>query len=127
MAPGVSAALVTTVIALLVAIPAKFGYNFLASSIRVTIVRMDGFAIELTTAFQRHFGDQAPRSAALPSLTEMGAGTAAPAAADEADPPAKDRAPAPQKRSARPDPEETTESLPGFDSGLSPSPTAPAD
>jgi biopolymer transport protein ExbB/TolQ len=33
MAPGVSAALITTVTGLLVAIPAMFGYNFLVTTI----------------------------------------------------------------------------------------------
>ena len=44
MAPGVSGALITTVIALCVAIPAMFGYNFLVTSIRGIIVEMDNFA-----------------------------------------------------------------------------------
>ena len=34
MAPGVSGALITTVMSLCVAIPAMFGYNFLVTSIR---------------------------------------------------------------------------------------------
>ncbi|MEP7077932.1 MAG: MotA/TolQ/ExbB proton channel family protein, partial [Chthoniobacterales bacterium] len=38
MAPGVSGALITTVTALCVAIPAMFGYNFLVTSIRGMIV-----------------------------------------------------------------------------------------
>ena len=47
MAPGVSGALITTVTALCVAIPAMFGYNFLVTSIRGMIVEMDNFAAEL--------------------------------------------------------------------------------
>src|SRR6185295_13357603 len=43
MAPGVSGALITTVTALCVAIPAMFGYNFLVTSIRGMIVQMDNF------------------------------------------------------------------------------------
>ncbi|MFV1994286.1 MAG: MotA/TolQ/ExbB proton channel family protein, partial [Verrucomicrobiales bacterium] len=77
MAPGVSAALVTTVVALLVAIPAKFGYNFLVNSIKGVIVRMDNFAAELTSAFQRHYVDHGRRFEALPSFTAMGAETRA--------------------------------------------------
>src|SRR6266487_3919278 len=47
MAPGVSGALITTVTALCVAIPAMFGYNFLVTSIRGVIVEMDNFAADL--------------------------------------------------------------------------------
>lgn len=75
MAPGVSAALVTTVIALLVAIPAKFGYNFLVNNIRSIIVRMDNFAAELVSSCHRHYVDHGRRFEALPSITAMGAGT----------------------------------------------------
>lgn len=53
MAPGVAAALVTTVIGLLVAIPAMFGYNYLVARIRRTIVGMDNFAAELAERFNR--------------------------------------------------------------------------
>ena len=84
------------------------------------IVRTDGFAIELTTAFQRHFAEQGTRPSTLPNLTEMGAGTAA-------EPSVEQPVAAPQRRSARPDRGETTEPLPGFDPGVSPSPTAAAD
>jgi biopolymer transport protein ExbB/TolQ len=61
MAPGVSAALITTVTGLLVAIPAMFGYNFLVTSIRAMTVQMDNFAAELSSEFQHKFvnhGDQ---------------------------------------------------------------------
>ena len=47
MAPGVSAALITTVTGLLVAIPAMFGYNFLVITIRGMTVELDNFAAEL--------------------------------------------------------------------------------
>jgi biopolymer transport protein ExbB/TolQ len=55
MAPGVSAALITTVTGLLVAIPAMFGYNFLVTSIRGQIIQMDNFAAELVSAFEHQF------------------------------------------------------------------------
>jgi biopolymer transport protein ExbB/TolQ len=55
MAPGVSAALVTTVVGLLVAIPAMFGYNFLVNSIRRTTAELDHFATELSTRFRRRY------------------------------------------------------------------------
>jgi len=57
MAPGVSAALITTVTALLVAIPAMFGYNYLVTSIRATGVRMDNFGAELSSAFEHQYVD----------------------------------------------------------------------
>lgn len=43
IAPGVSGALLTTVVGLVVAIPAVVGYNMLANSIRQTTVEMDNF------------------------------------------------------------------------------------
>jgi len=71
MAPGVAAALVTTVVGLLVAIPAMFGYNFLVSSIRTHVLEMHNFAAELTSLFERefvHFGPmRAEYDSRLPS------------------------------------------------------------
>ena len=61
MAPGVSAALITTVTGLLVAIPAMFGYNFLVTSIRGLIVRMDNFAAELSSEFEHQYVDHSRR------------------------------------------------------------------
>ncbi len=55
MAPGVSGALVTTVVGLLVAIPAMFGYNFLVTTVRTAIVQSDNFAAELASAFEHRF------------------------------------------------------------------------
>jgi len=55
MAPGVSGALVTTVVGLLVAIPAMFGYNFLVASMRSMIVQSDNFAAELASAIEHRF------------------------------------------------------------------------
>jgi len=61
MAPGVSAALITTVTGLLVAIPAMFGYNFLVTTIRAMIVELDNFAAELTSAFEHRYVDHGER------------------------------------------------------------------
>jgi biopolymer transport protein TolQ len=55
MAPGVSAALITTVTGLLVAIPSMFGYNWLVHTIRAMTVDMDNFASELAGALEREF------------------------------------------------------------------------
>ena len=61
MAPGVSGALITTVTALCVAIPAMFGYNFLVTSIRGMIVEMDNFAAELASEFEHKYVEHATR------------------------------------------------------------------
>ena len=61
MAPGVSAALITTVTGLLVAIPAMFGYNFLVTSIRAMTVDTDNFAAELSSEFAHRYVDHGPR------------------------------------------------------------------
>ena len=65
MAPGVSAALITTVTGLLVAIPAMFGYYYLVTSVRGMIVELDNYAAELISAFEHryvaHRGDPVDR------------------------------------------------------------------
>ncbi|HEY4282315.1 MAG TPA: MotA/TolQ/ExbB proton channel family protein [Chthoniobacterales bacterium] len=63
MAPGVSGALITTVTALCVAIPAMFGYNYLVTSIRAAIVKMDNFAAELGSEFEHKYVDHNVREA----------------------------------------------------------------
>jgi biopolymer transport protein TolQ len=55
MAPGVSAALVTTVAGLLVAIPSMFGYNWLVHTLRVLTVELDNFAQELVSRMEIEF------------------------------------------------------------------------
>jgi biopolymer transport protein ExbB/TolQ len=55
MAPGVSAALVTTVAGLLVAIPSMFGYNWLVHNLRVLTVELDNFAQELTSKVETEY------------------------------------------------------------------------
>ena len=62
MAPGVSGALITTVTALCVAIPAMFGYNFLVTSIRGMIVQMDNFAAELASEFEHKYVEHSARA-----------------------------------------------------------------
>ena len=61
MAPGVSAALITTVTGLLVAIPAMFGYNFLVTTLRGMIVELDNFAAELASEFEHKYVDHGER------------------------------------------------------------------
>jgi len=65
MAPGVSGALITTVTALCVAIPAMFGYNFLVTRIRGMIVEMDNFAAELASELEHKFVDHGVRESAF--------------------------------------------------------------
>lgn len=55
MAPGVSAALVTTVAGLLVAIPSMFFYNYLVHTLRVLTVELDNFAQELMSRIETEF------------------------------------------------------------------------
>ena len=62
MAPGVSAALITTVTGLLVAIPAMFGYNFLVTTIRAMIVGLDNFAAELASEVEHKYVDHSERA-----------------------------------------------------------------
>lgn len=55
MAPGVAAALVTTVAGLLVAIPSMFFYNYLVHTLRVVTVELDNFAQELMSKVETEF------------------------------------------------------------------------
>jgi len=53
VAPGISSALATTVLGLLVAIPSVYGYNKLSDQIRCLTVVMDNFAQEITGDLER--------------------------------------------------------------------------
>jgi biopolymer transport protein ExbB/TolQ len=55
MAPGVSAAMITTVAGLLVAIPSMFGYNWLVHTLRVRTVELDNFAQELVSKMETEY------------------------------------------------------------------------
>jgi biopolymer transport protein ExbB/TolQ len=55
MAPGVAAALITTVAGLLVAIPSMFGYNWLVHNLRVMTVQLDNFAQELISKMETEY------------------------------------------------------------------------
>ncbi len=61
MAPGVSGSLITTVVGLLVAIPAMFGYNFLVTSVRSVIVESDNFAAELSSEIEHRYVEHGHR------------------------------------------------------------------
>lgn len=55
MAPGVAAALITTVAGLLVAIPSMFGYNWLVHTLRTLTVALDNFAQELVSKMETEY------------------------------------------------------------------------
>jgi biopolymer transport protein TolQ len=55
MAPGVAAALITTVAGLIVAIPSMFGYNLLVHKLRAFTVGLDNFAQELVSKMESEF------------------------------------------------------------------------
>ena len=55
VAPGISAALLTTVVGLLVALPSAIGYNLLTNQIRSLTVMMDNFAQEFDSAIRRNY------------------------------------------------------------------------
>jgi len=55
MAPGVSAALLTTVAGLIVAIPSMIGYNGLVHNLRVRIVELDNFAQEMISKIETEY------------------------------------------------------------------------
>ena len=52
VAPGISGALLTTVVGLLVALPSAIGYNLIVSDIKKMCVRMDSFSDELMADLQ---------------------------------------------------------------------------
>ncbi len=72
VAPGVCSALLPTVAGLLVAVPSMFGYNFMVSRIRAMVVRLDNFASELASVFDRHYVDHRSTGDELPSLGALG-------------------------------------------------------
>ena len=57
MAPGVAGALIATVVGLLVAIPAMFGYNFMVTTIRHITQELDGFASRYANQIEHGYVD----------------------------------------------------------------------
>lgn len=72
LAPGITTALTTTVLGLLVAIPSMICYNGLVGRIRGMVVRLDNFASELSAGLDRTFVDHRFTTDALPSMSAMG-------------------------------------------------------
>ncbi len=59
LAPGVSGALLTTVAALLVAIPSVFGYNFLLTQTKLVITELENFASTLADRIELELQEEA--------------------------------------------------------------------
>jgi biopolymer transport protein TolQ len=74
MAPGVAAALLTTVTGLLVAIPAMFAYNFMVTTIRHLTQELDGFASRFANQIEHVYVDHRPLSEEIQTANEVLAG-----------------------------------------------------
>src|SRR6202453_771713 len=74
MAPGVAAALLTTVTGLLVAIPAMFAYNFMVTTIRHLTQELDGYASRYANQIEHVYVDHRPLSEEIQSANEVLAG-----------------------------------------------------
>lgn len=72
LAPGLSAALMTTVAGLVVALPSMIGYNAQVNRIRGMIVRLDNFAAELSATLDRAFVDHRFTAEQLPTMASFG-------------------------------------------------------
>jgi len=62
MAPGVSAALINTVVGLLVAIPSLFCYNYLVTKMREITIELDNFAAHLDNVFETEYLKESGRA-----------------------------------------------------------------
>jgi len=71
MAPGVAAALIATVVGLLVAIPAMFGYNFMVTTIRMITQELDGFASRFANQIEHNYVDNRPLSEEIRNANEV--------------------------------------------------------
>lgn len=72
VAPGVAAALLTTLLGLLVALPSMIGYNVLVSRLRAMTLRLENFVGELGTVLDRHYVDHRAPADEIPSLSALG-------------------------------------------------------
>jgi biopolymer transport protein ExbB/TolQ len=71
MAPGVAAALLTTVVGLLVAIPAMFAYNFMVTTIRGITQELDGFASRYANQIEHVYVDHRPLAEEIRDANEI--------------------------------------------------------
>jgi biopolymer transport protein TolQ len=72
IAPGVAAALLTTIVGLLVALPSMIGYNFLVGRMRAMTLRLENFVGELGTVLDRHYVDHRAPADEIPSMSAFG-------------------------------------------------------
>jgi biopolymer transport protein ExbB/TolQ len=70
--PGVAAALLTTLLGLLVALPSLVGYNMLVSRLRAMTLRLENFVCEMGTALDRYYVDHRAPADEIPSLSALG-------------------------------------------------------
>lgn len=70
MAPGVAGALIATVVGLLVAIPAMFGYNFMVTTIRNITQELDGFASRFANQIEHVYVNNRPLAEELKAANE---------------------------------------------------------
>jgi hypothetical protein len=99
LAPGVSGALVTTTLGLLVAIPATFGYNYLLTRVKLMTTELENFAsaladrveLELEGEARRNFAQHQEREALRRAAAQPAqAPAAAPLPASPVEAPAPD-------------------------------------
>ena len=108
LAPGVSGALVTTTLGLLVAIPATFGYNFLLTQVKIMTTELENYASSLADRVELEL------EAEVRQNLEARAATAAAAAPAPAAPVQPTYAPSPAP-APRPAPEIPGDSIPGWE------------
>ena len=93
LAPGVSGALVTTTLGLLVAIPATFGYNFLLTQVKIMTTELENYASSLADRVELELEAEVRQNLETRAATAAALAAAAPVAA-----------PAPMTRPAAPAP-----------------------
>jgi len=59
VAPGISGALLTTIVGLFVALPSMVGYNLLSAKIRTLSVKLDNFAQEFVSSVKSRYANEA--------------------------------------------------------------------
>ena len=72
MAPGVAAALINTVIGLLVAIPSLFCYNYLSTKMRELSIEIDNFSAHLDNVFSTEYLQNGNGNGSHPVQEQMG-------------------------------------------------------
>lgn len=68
---GLSAALLPTLLGLLLAVPGFVAFSWVAEKIRLLVVRQDHFASEFCSVIERHFVDHRPTADELPSIGSL--------------------------------------------------------